>query len=168
MKIAKHESKIQEVTEEIRKYKLRCGEILRLGFSAESQLEYFIRDYFDTKEHSKAIQLHYWVIAKLSFERKIQILKKICKDNKIDEEKSKKISEAFRFIQRKRNMVAHQQSFIPDTRNYKVFMHPKSEIWGDKDMTEISDMLVNDVGNKNGKINILLSKISKILKSKRY
>src|SRR3989339_590353 len=99
MKLERWKNQAREATEENKKYKLRCGEILRLGFAAESQLEYFIRDYFDTKEHSKAIHLHYWIIAKMSFERKIQILEKICKENKIDKEKSRKISKAIRFVQ---------------------------------------------------------------------
>ncbi len=94
-----------------------CGEILRIGLDVESTLDYFISNYFCAPQSYKTSLLRDLILVEqIGFGRKIDIFKKICKRENIDEERIGRIAEAVMFVNNIRNRVAHDEAFISAKR----------------------------------------------------
>jgi len=93
----------------------RVGEILRIAVNVEEDLDFFIANYFCTPQSYKTFLLKdLWLVEQTGFGRKINIFKKICKEEKIDEKRVNGIVEATNFVIEKRNMAAHGEAFVYD------------------------------------------------------
>jgi len=83
----------------------RVGEILRIAVNVEEDLDFFIANYFCTPQSYKTFLLKdLWLVEQTGFGRKINIFKKICKEEKIDEKWVNGIVEAMNFVIEKRNV----------------------------------------------------------------
>ena len=83
----------------------------------------------------------------IGFGRKIDIFKKICKRENIDEERIGRIVEAVRFVNNIRNRVAHDEAFISDQKEGIKLQKRKSAQYK-KDELKITDELVKEVDEK--------------------
>jgi hypothetical protein len=98
-----------------------CGEILRMGLHVESELDFFISNYFCSPQSYKTFLFKDEILTNsFSFERKIQIFKKICEKESIDETRIKEIFDAIKFVQNIRNRVAHDEAFVYDQKGDKT------------------------------------------------
>ena len=134
-----------------------CGEILRWTIHLETTLEIFICDYFEIIGSDRKKLFRDLVIYKMSFERKFQIFKKICKEERIPPERINKISINFKFIQEIRNKVAHGQALWDIDNKMKVYK--KSSIIEEIDYTEINSALVKEIEEK---VTLALKEINNI------
>jgi hypothetical protein len=133
------------MSEDTENFHMNCGEILRLALNVESNLEFFISNYFIFPHTQKTFFLKDSIITKLSFERKIQLFEEISKKLDIKKEKSKEIINALRYVQNIRNKVAHNDALIMSN---KISLIPKKLSFKKEEQVEITDELVEKV-NEN-------------------
>jgi len=94
-----------------------CGEILRMALSIESELDFFISNYFCSPQSYKTFLFEDLILVQhVGFGHKIDIFKKICKKENIGKERVNKIVEAVMFVQKVRNKVAHDEAFVSDQK----------------------------------------------------
>lgn len=125
-----------------------CGEILRMGLDVESNLDYFISNYFCAPQSYKTFLLMDLILVELmGFGRKIEIFKKICKRENIDEERINKIVEAVRSVNNIRNRVAHDEAFVSDQKE-GIKLQKRKSVQYKKDELKITDELVKEVDGK--------------------
>ena len=123
-----------------------CGEILRLSLNVESSLEFFIENYFCYPQSHKTFYFHDFILVNLSFERKIQIFKKICKKEEVEEENLEKIIKNIRYVQRIRNKIAHFESHI--LKNKVIKLKSRKSVKFIEDDLKIDKNLLNEIRSK--------------------
>ncbi|MBW2995781.1 hypothetical protein KY332_00615 [Candidatus Woesearchaeota archaeon] len=114
------EYKPEKIEEQVKEFNIAVGQILVKAISIESQLEFFISNYFVKPQNSKTFFLNDAIILKLSFEKKIDIFKKICKWEGFDDKKLSDIVSSVRYIQEIRNRIAHWQSEMPEFKTVQL------------------------------------------------
>ena len=126
-----------------------CGEILRMGLDVESTIDYFISNYFCAPQSYKTFLLRDLILVEqmIGFGRKIDIFKKICKRENIDEERIGRIVEAVRFVNNIRNRVAHDEAFISDQKE-GIKLQKRKSVQYKKYELKITDELVKEVDEK--------------------
>jgi len=125
-----------------------CGEILRMGLDVESTIDYFISNYFCASQSYKTFLLRDLILVEqIGFGRKIEIFKKICKRENIDEERIGRIVEAVRFVNNIRNRVAHDEAFISDQKE-GIKLQKRKSVQYKKYELKITDKLVKEVDEK--------------------
>jgi len=134
-----------QAAQEHTKFILRCGRIIRMGHSAQRMLDSFLSDFFSSPQSRRTFLLDEHILSKTGFSRKIDIFRKICKQEGISEDALKPICVAFNFIKEKRDMVAHHEGYVDDPMNYKISLKKIKYSYGKEDMTEVTDELVNEV-----------------------
>jgi len=87
----------------------KCGEILRMAIDVESNLDAMISHYFCYPHHDKEILLYESIITKIGFDRKIEILKDICKKEGIKLKSG--LIQSINFVKDIRNQVAHREAW---------------------------------------------------------
>lgn len=101
----------------------RCGEVLRMALSVETDMDLFIANYFSFPPSYKTFILNDILVdtLQLTFAEKAGIFEKICEEEKVvicenkkisGEEELNKIIEAIKFINTTRNQVSHWMGFI--------------------------------------------------------
>jgi len=95
---------------EIEKFKRNIGDILRMGIDVETELEFFISNYFIKPQNAKTFFFGDVIVSELNFERKKYIFRKICEREKFDEKEIKKTIKSIEYVQQIRNKVAHWDS----------------------------------------------------------
>ena len=134
--------------EENQVFHRNCGEILRMGLDVESTIDYFISNYFCAPQSYKTFLLRDLILVEqIGFGRKIEICKKICKRENIDEERIGRIVEAVKVVNNIRNRVAHDEAFISDQKEGIKLQKRKSAQYK-KDELKITDELVKEVDEK--------------------
>ena len=98
------------MTKENEKFKRNVGDILRMGIDVETELEFFISNYFIKPQNAKTFFFGDVIVSELNFERKKYIFRKICEREKFDEKEIKKTIKSIEYVQQIRNKVAHWDS----------------------------------------------------------
>ena len=98
------------MTKETEKFKRNIGDILRMGIDVETELEFFISNYFIKPQNAKTFFFGDVIVSELNFERKKYIFRKICEREKFDEKEIKKTIKSIEYVQQIRNKVAHWDS----------------------------------------------------------
>lgn len=124
-----------------------CGEILRMGLHIETQLDFFISNYFCSPQSYKTIRFEDLILINLNFGRKIYIFKEICKNENLNEESIGKVLKAIKEVQNIRNRVAHDQAFVSDPKEGTKLQKRKSVTYK-KDELKITDDLVKKLDEK--------------------
>ncbi len=125
-----------------------CGEILRLALSVESELDFFISNYFCTPQTYKTFLLSDLILVEIiGFGRKIEIFKEICKEEDIDKKRVDRIVEAVKFVNRIRNRVAHDEGFVSDQKE-GIKLQTRKSVKYKRDELKITDELVKEVNEK--------------------
>ncbi|RXG35016.1 hypothetical protein [Methanohalophilus sp. WG1-DM] len=150
-----NEDKIKELNNAFHR---NSGQILGMALHIETQLDYFIANYFANPQSYRTFVLKDLIIFDMAFGRKTKIFVDICKTEKIDENWLKEIREAIGFVQRIRNRVAHDQATFYQQEE-KIVLQKKKSVTYKKDELEITDALVDKV-DKNRLF--CLQEISKI------
>ncbi|EMR75020.1 hypothetical protein MBGDF03_00509 [Thermoplasmatales archaeon SCGC AB-540-F20] len=117
-----------------------AGEILRIAVNLEGELEHFLIYYILGSSSNKQNFLRDEIIQKMSFQRKFGLFKKIGKLEKYDKVKLNKISCNIKYIQERRNKVAHWESSLEGSPE-----HPelgKIRLWSPKSLRYKKDTLV--------------------------
>lgn len=124
------------------------GEILRIAVDVESYLDFFISNYFCTPQSYKTFLLRdLWLVERTGFGRKIDIFKKICKKEGIDEQRVNKIVKAMDFVRDIRNIVAHGEAFVSDIKE-GIKLQKRKSVQYKKDELKITDDLVKEIIEK--------------------
>ena len=125
-----------------------CGEILRMGLDIESELDFFISNYFCSPQSYKTFLLRDLILVEqIGFGRKIEIFKKICEKENIDKERINKIVEAVKSVNNIRNRVAHNEAFVSDQKE-GIKLQKRKSVQYKKDELKIADELVKEVDEK--------------------
>ena len=124
-----------------------CGEILRMGVSIESQLDFFISNYFCSPQSYKTFLLIDLILLNLNFERKKNIFKLICKEENIQQKHISNILDAIEFVQTIRNRIAHDETFL-DYQSEELKLQKRKSVIKKKEELEISEELVQKVNDK--------------------
>ncbi len=135
------ELKMNEDLENFRKY---SGEILRLAVVVESSLDYFISNYFCEPQGYKTFLLQDEVFLWQRFERKINLFKKICKEEDVNPKVVKKIVKAADDVRILRNKVAHGQAMINDPK-IGIILQKRESTKYKKDELKLTPELVDDI-----------------------
>ncbi len=90
----------------------RCGEILRKTLNVECHLESIISDYFCYPWHYNGHLFRESIMSKVGFERKIEILQDICKNEGV--KFKPELRKVIRFVKNVRNQVAHIEANAVD------------------------------------------------------
>jgi len=139
---------MEKIERENQIFHRNCGEILRMALSIESNLVFFISNYFCTPQSYKTFLLNDLILVGLiGFGRKIEIFKEICKKENIDKNRVDKIVEAVRFVNNIRNRVAHDEAFISDQKE-GIKLQKRKSVQYKKDEIKITDALVKEVDEK--------------------
>ena len=150
------------------KFNERCGEILRMALAVEANLDFFISNYFCHPQSYKTFILNDVIVdtLQISFGKKIEIFKKICKEEKIfGEREIKVIVDSIKFVSSIRNKVAHWEGFS-ENPDGEIKLQKRTSVKYKKDELKLTDKLVHDVDKRhllaiNG-INEVYFKLSKL------
>jgi hypothetical protein len=135
-----------------------CGEILRVALNIESELDFFISNYFCYLQNYKTFLFADLILVeRMGFGRKIEIFKEICKKENVDKERIDKIVESIEFVQRIRNRVAHDEAFVSDQKE-GIKLQKRKSVKYKRDEIKITGDLVKKVDEKR------LSSIQEIVK----
>ena len=117
---------------EVKEHEANIGRVLSGAIHVESMMEYVISTYFfDVNEHRDFF--YNKVLLDMNFKKKFELIKKICKRENIQSPVQKNI----KFVQEKRNAVAHWQGEIP--KGGKIILRRrKSYTQYEKDVIELS------------------------------
>ncbi|MBI2663422.1 hypothetical protein HYX15_02715 [Candidatus Woesearchaeota archaeon] len=134
-------------TEEFNK---NCGEILRLALAVESYLDLFISNYFCSPQDYKTYLFKDIMIidSNLGFGRKVEVFKKICKEEDISEEELNKILASINFVNDIRNKVAHWEGYINNPKEGTIRLNKRKSTLFKKDELEVNSELVKEVDKK--------------------
>ena len=125
-----------------------CGEILRMAINIESELEFFISNYFCSPQSYKTFLFKDSILVKcVTFEHKIEIFREICKKEDIDKEQINKIVKSVRFVQKIRNRVAHDEAFVSDQKE-GIKLQKRKSVTYKKDEIKITGDLVETADEK--------------------
>ena len=139
---------MEKIERENQIFHRNCGEILRMTLNIESELEFFISNYFCSPQSYKTFLFEDLILVKyVGFERKIEIFKEICKKEDIDKERINKIVESVRFVQKIRNRVAHDEAFVSDQKE-GIKLQTRKSVKYKKDEIKITGDLVKKVDEK--------------------
>jgi hypothetical protein len=138
------EKSAQEISEEFLK---NCGELIRIELSLEDDIEFFISNYFIYPQKEGTFLLEDWILTKLNFERKKQILEKICKKENIDMKILNELMGDITCIQNLRNKVAHWEATVDDYKE-GIKLNRRRHITYKKDELKITPELVKSIDNK--------------------
>ncbi len=105
---------------ETEEFHRRCGEILRLALVVEFYLEFFIFKYFCEDQADKEFLLNKLILNRLGFVSKIKIFEEICKEEKIEPEKFRKIIKSANFVRETRNQVAHYEAVSDQEKGIRL------------------------------------------------
>lgn len=146
------EKKAEEKKETLNR---RCGEILRMALSVETDLDFFISNYFSFPPSYKTFMLNDVLVdtLQLTFAEKTRIFERICKEEKVvicenkkinGEEELKSIIEAVEFINKTRNQVSHWMGFIEKSNQGVELQKRTSAEYKEKEL-DLTDDLVEKV-----------------------
>ena len=126
--------------EKLTKFEENRGRILSLALHVESNLEFFISNYFCKPQNDKT---HFFgdiflldPELNIGFEQKIRLFIKICNREEFNNDEVSKIIKSIRFVQKIRNKVAHWQSLIDE----KIGIHLRKRT----SFTYAEDVLILD------------------------
>jgi len=117
-----------------------AGEILRIAVNVENDLEHFLMYYILGFSSNKQNFLRDEILQKMNFQRKVELFEKISKLEKFDLRPLKKILSDIKFIQERRNKVAHWESSLEGPPE-----HPEQgeiRLWSPKSLKHKKDTLV--------------------------
>ena len=122
-----------------------CGEILRMALHIESQLDFFIANYFCSPQNYKIFLLEDLILTNfLGFGRKITIFKGICEKEGIEKEHISQIVKAIEFVQQIRNKVAHYEAFV-STQEEGIKLQKRKSVTYKKDELKLTNELLKEV-----------------------
>ncbi|RLG29815.1 hypothetical protein DRO03_06245 [Methanosarcinales archaeon] len=125
-----------------------CGEILRMGLTIESKLDFFISNYFCHPQNYKTfLFMDLILVERMGFGRKIDIFKEICKKENIDKELIDMVVDAVKFVNRIRNRVAHDEAFVSGQKE-GIKLQKRKSVKYKKDEIKITVDLVKKVDEK--------------------
>jgi hypothetical protein len=158
---------------DIDEFNKNCGIILRSAVHIESTLEFFISNYFVSPQNYKTFLLNDSILAKeISLNQKINVFRDICNEEDVEEDRINNIINSIKFVQTKRNMVAHGQIFM-ESINGGFKLQKRKSYWFKKDELELTPELMQHIADETlsavqgiSKIHIELSDISRIKKTK--
>jgi len=165
-----------KINVDIEEFHRCCGEILRFGVAVENNLELFITSYFCANQNSDKFNIfNDAIVIDLSFERKLNVFKLICKEEDVDKILFQKTLNAIHFVQRLRNKVAHWHSGISGTENFKITLQKKTSLTLKKDEIPITPELVKKTDkerinaiNKLDEIYQIISSPNRVRKIKTF
>jgi hypothetical protein len=159
--------------QEIDTFHRNSGEILRLALGIESCLDFFISNYFCHPQNYKTFLFSDVILVEspaLSFERKIQIFKEICKEESVNQSIIRNICNAISFVKNIRNRIAHGEAYISGLEGVKL-QKRRSKLYK-KDELKITDELVHKVDEKRlfciQEINKIYMELSSLPKTKNH
>ncbi len=117
-----------------------AGEILRIAVNVERELDLFLMYYILGLSINKQNFLSDEILQRMNFQRKIELFEKIGKLEQFDKKKLGKIVSDIKFIQKRRNKVAHYDSSYEENQE-----HPELSIfrlWKPESTRYIKDTLV--------------------------
>ena len=124
------------------------GEIIRMALHIESKLDFFIANYFVSPQNHKTFLFEDLILTENSgFGRKINIFKEICQHENIEKEWMDKIIKAIKFVQTKRNRVAHGEAYILN-REEGITLQKRKSVTYKKDELKLTDGLMKEIGEK--------------------
>lgn len=134
------EKNMEEAQKENADFSKKSGEVLNMALGVETNLEFFISNYFIRPQSGKIFFFNDVFMIKYNFERKVQVFKEICKREKFDEKRVLEIIQSINFIKETRNKVAHWQG-------EKMFDKPlrlrnRISETTEKDILELNDELI--------------------------
>lgn len=134
----------------------KIGEILRLILNKETMVENILSWYFIPSLDTNTDFFRENIISKMNFERKISLLRKICKREKFD---SEELMESINFLKDTRNKVAHWEL------ENKLNSHPKFLRKGSngkrENILELSEGLLEEIYLADSKAFEYLEKLHK-------
>ena len=101
---------MEEALKEDAKFSEKAGKVLSMALGVETDLEFFISNYFIHPQNGKTFFFNDLFMIKSNFERKVQIFKEICEREEFDAEKISEIIKSINFVKEIRNKVAHWQA----------------------------------------------------------
>ncbi|MEK6847406.1 MAG: hypothetical protein AABY16_04540 [Nanoarchaeota archaeon] len=104
------------------------GVVLSLALEIEDTLEGVIASYFVTNDSIKKSLLEINLINELTFEKKIQLFRKICIQEKVDKSEIDALFSSIKLVQEWRNKVAHWKTSV-DPYKRETFLR-KREVFG--------------------------------------
>ena len=121
------------------------GEILRMALHIESQLDFFIANYFCSPQNHKIFLLEDLILTNfLGFGRKITIFKGICENEGIEKEHISQVVKAIEFVQQIRNKVAHYEAFVT-TQEEGIKLQKRKSVTYKKDELKLTNELLKEV-----------------------
>ena len=134
------------VQQEVDEFNRNCGIIIGQAAHIESSLEFLISNYFSNPQTRRTFLLSDTIITELSFERKIAVFKRICEEEHIEKGRVEKVIESIRFVQEKRNRIAHGQTFLESIGTIKL-QKRKSSLYK-KDELELTPELMKQLADR--------------------
>ena len=139
---------MKKAEEQSQKFHQNSGEIIRMALGVESNLDFFIANYFCHPQNHKTFLLGDLILTEnFGFGRKINIFKGICKHENIESERIKKITDAIEFVQKKRNRVAHDEAFVSN-RDEGIKLQKRKSVTYQKHELKLTDELVKEIDEK--------------------
>ncbi|MCK4928563.1 MAG: hypothetical protein KAR76_02400 [Methanosarcinales archaeon] len=139
---------MEKAEEQSQTFHQNSGEIIRMALHIESNLDFFIANYFCSPQNHKTFLLGDLILSQnFGFGRKINIFRGICKHEDIESERMKKITDAIEFVQKIRNRVAHNESFVSNREEGIKLQKRKSVTWK-KDELKLTDELIKEIDEK--------------------
>ena len=138
--------------DEVLAFEKNCGIILRQALIVEGHLEFLITEYFFEIPNPKKFVFKDTIFSgnsPMSFEQKICILEEICKRDKIDPEKTKKLFKNIRVIKKIRNQVAHDEAYLIEE---KIYLQKHRSITQENDRIRVDSALVEKIRNDTSTI----------------
>jgi len=132
-----------EIEEENKEFHRISGEVLTMALAVESDLEFFISNYFVKPQTGKTHFLKDSILLKMGFDKKVQLFKDICKREKFDEKTLKKVVEAVNFIKDTRNKIAHWQG--EKAFDKPIRLRKRTSFTTKDDILELNDFLLKEV-----------------------
>jgi hypothetical protein len=130
-------------------FHLRCGQILRMFLRIEELMNFYIMQYFVRPQNQKSFFFRDVVLAEMSFRSKLILYNKICKEIGADEDTVKKVNEDVKFVQEKRNTVAHGEALFHDTEEgFKLYTKKQTREMHKENELLLTDELVKEVDEK--------------------
>jgi len=145
--------------EKIDEFHKNSGEILRIMIEIEHEVNNFIFNYFCKLESNRWLVFREILLPKLTIEDKLQIFQKICEYEQLNIEFSKKIIQYMRDVQKIRNTVAHDISFIKDIDEGPL-LHKGGWITNQSENIKLDLQFMEDINNKKL---VIIQGINKLL-----
>lgn len=125
------------------------GDILRVGLDVETELEFFISNYFVKPRNAKIFFLNDIIVSELNFEKKKNIFKEICEREEFDKKEVSEVIKSITFVQHKRNIVAHWEA--ESLSEGGTQLRKRKSYTTNKDILKIDKKLVKDVKRESSK-----------------